>query len=656
VETRSEKSSTSTDQKLKADGESAGAKLRPTENNNNNNNNSNKNVAIPNGSCPFYWKNGWCRYKARCRFTHPNNPALKHKRCRMFFKKGNCPLGNTCPFSHVDGDFGSHDGSENNNLKSSNDMEGHTNGMKFDWANVKGHKKVIVLGGSGHGKSTFINSLHNYFKNLPIEKMEVVIRTPFLNAVNSAPKDTEMDFHDSTSSKTQYCTEYRFPSPDNRSSITFVDTPGLADTRGVSQDEKNMEFILAKAKEIEQSGDLLGIILIMKGTDARKNLSIRTITTFLMGNLPDLVLQNLIVIFTACSSKGKCTALSLTPWAIKEDLTFFIDNGAFASDFCALSAREKRIARNDWTDTMEELDCLLNLLSTMKVIPSDDQFTQLFKQRMSVKSSFNTVKQKIIEMQNVLQKLEVLQTQRNLAEDRKEKNKNFMTKEKIPIIELIDDPNAPLSTICSACMQFCHNPCSLAEITSKGSVEFKGCAAFHGAANCRICLPDGATIGCSFETHFHGRKRLEKREDTIEKVLENIKQEYDAANQDLHVVDKSLNELDNAKRLVNLAIDGLVRDLSQQVNCLKKICSGINLVNEIQIVLQQLTAESRLITNVQARDKADAVITAITAMMNSVSSITRPPPPPSDTYCRPVKQVWLQQQDYMTIFPLLLQK
>eukprot|EP01036_Dinobryon_divergens_P040171 gene40171-53083_t len=94
-----------------------------------------------------------------------------------------------------------------------------------------GHKKILIIGGAGHGKSTFINSLHNYFNKKTLYEMEAVIPTKYLQPIEDSPCDTENpNPMNSTDSVTQRCTEYTFTKPFSRNtSVTFIDTPGLTD-------------------------------------------------------------------------------------------------------------------------------------------------------------------------------------------------------------------------------------------------------------------------------------------------------------------------------------------------------------------------------------------------------------------------------------------
>lgn len=71
----------------------------------------------------------------------------------------------------------------------------------------------MIIGGTGHGKSSFFNSLDNYFNNLSMEELEVVIPTPGRSAKRGAPVHTERASSDISQSQTSLCTDYVYQSP-----------------------------------------------------------------------------------------------------------------------------------------------------------------------------------------------------------------------------------------------------------------------------------------------------------------------------------------------------------------------------------------------------------------------------------------------------------
>jgi hypothetical protein len=103
-----------------------------------------------------------------------------------------------------------------------------------------------------------------------------------------------------TKSKTTKCLTYTFKHPKNPSlKFVFIDSPGLSDTEGTQQDDKNIEEIINMAIN---AGSLSAIIVIANGTEARITPSIRNTLVRLANNLPDeLIDRNLLLVLTKCS-------------------------------------------------------------------------------------------------------------------------------------------------------------------------------------------------------------------------------------------------------------------------------------------------------------------------------------------------------------------
>ena len=110
---------------------------------------------------------------------------------------------------------------------------------------------------------------------------------------------------DVTKSQTTKCRNYEFHHPKNPAyKFIFIDTPGLSDTNGVKQDDKNIQEIINTAISI---GSLSAIVIIANGTEARVTPSIKNTLVRLSNNLPDvLVDNNLLLILTKCAKSSAC--------------------------------------------------------------------------------------------------------------------------------------------------------------------------------------------------------------------------------------------------------------------------------------------------------------------------------------------------------------
>lgn len=453
--------------------------------------------------------------------------------------------------------------------------------------------------------------------------MEAVIPTRYLT---TTLKHSEADPNATTESMTQKCTEYGFVCPTNsNTSVTFIDTPGLADTRGLSQDDVNMNLILEAAADAQLSGTLSGIILVMKGNENRLSASVDTICTILKGSLPDRLLDNLIVAFSNCRSQMHCMARPLIPFNLSDDRAFHFDNPAFFVNIATLGTPEKKKYKDDiaqsWDMTMEEIGDIVNMVFKGRAIPPGSELTELRDQRMKIKAYLHDVKLQIMSLQQALDQMETAQSSFKTAKSTAESSKGFKTQENIEEKVLVDDPSSHHSTICSNCSHICHQNCGLAEIATAGDNAFLGCAAFRGSDSCRYC-PEK----CSFSHHYHGKKKLITRTTTVEKILEDMQRTHQAAIAKVLGAERKITTFADMEKAVEVAIREKVNDLQRACQTIRKICSGFNIANELNLSLEQLKKEQRKLHNTGAIEAHKKILKSVEAVVNGLAS-SRPHPP-----------------------------
>ena len=133
---------------------------------------------------------------------------------------------------------------------------------------------LLLLGETGAGKSTLINSISNYFnypnfKEAQKEKVDILIPV-FLNAPESinGSGQNRNKLHGEIKCATQYRKVYQFPieMDDKTFYLRLVDTPGIEDRRGMEQNNLILDNILAYLK---RQGKLHAICLVLKANQTR---------------------------------------------------------------------------------------------------------------------------------------------------------------------------------------------------------------------------------------------------------------------------------------------------------------------------------------------------------------------------------------------------
>ena len=166
---------------------------------------------------------------------------------------------------------------------------------------------ILLLGETGVGKTTFINALANYlaYDNLDTAlegEMQILIPSVFsiadenthepMTITVGTPDKNEL-CEDNGQSQTQGCKSYLFPVGDR--CLRLIDTPGVADCRGVQQDNENFEHVLAY---ISRYKHLNGICIILKPNDHRLGVSFKYVVKELLKHLHASATDNIMFIFT----------------------------------------------------------------------------------------------------------------------------------------------------------------------------------------------------------------------------------------------------------------------------------------------------------------------------------------------------------------------
>jgi GTP-binding protein EngB required for normal cell division len=166
---------------------------------------------------------------------------------------------------------------------------------------------ILLLGQTGVGKSTFINAFANYIVNDTLEQaandeMQAVISSSFSHTgqvdfkdqlIIIGKEDDYEQFKNVGQSNTQLCRSFVFPIGSRN--LRFIDTPGVGDTRGLEQDEKNFHEIL---KYIAQYEHLNAVFIMFKPNEERLNVLFRYSVYELLRHLNVDAKDNIVFVFT----------------------------------------------------------------------------------------------------------------------------------------------------------------------------------------------------------------------------------------------------------------------------------------------------------------------------------------------------------------------
>lgn len=172
---------------------------------------------------------------------------------------------------------------------------------------------VLLLGETGIGKSTFINAFVNYIAFKSIEKAEkngpiILIPISFQMSNDDQSEEYDVNLGEQNNSEenfnhpgqtcTQHCQSYMF-NLGNNTKLRIIDTPGIGDTRGLSQNDKNIQYILSYVSNLSH---LNAVCILLKPNVSRLNILFRSCLEQIFNFLGPNAHDNIIFCFTSSRS------------------------------------------------------------------------------------------------------------------------------------------------------------------------------------------------------------------------------------------------------------------------------------------------------------------------------------------------------------------
>ena len=220
----------------------------------------------------------------------------------------------------------------NNFIKKIDNLEIKTykNEPKFNDKELSNSKTIIMVGETGSGKTTMINSLTNYLSDV---KLNDNYRYLLINEAET--KDNKDNSHSQTSDVNIYYIRSKKKGTPN---LRIIDTPGYGDTRGYEYDKKITKMIKDKfEKEIKI---INSICFVAKSDKIRLSFEQNYVFYEVLSLFGKNIADNFIFLFTFCDNKEPLIINSLKenepfksfiskinePWYLKFNNSGFFGN------------------------------------------------------------------------------------------------------------------------------------------------------------------------------------------------------------------------------------------------------------------------------------------------------------------------------------------
>jgi len=400
---------------------------------------------------------------------------------------------------------------------------------------AKKHRNILLLGETGSGKSTFINYLANYFLGGKMCAPVVIIPTKWQRTltVKGYAVHNEADLDKPNVSQTKSSTAYRFLK--EGVIYCFIDTPGFCDTANsadYSTDEQNSTVILRAASQMEE---IHAIIIILKGSNPRLTVNIKTTLQRIAGNFPDVFRSNMLIVYTNTNlSKPSFNEEWLFCSPIK---SFTVNNCVFVALSTEWTEDDLKYQEKCWEKSMNMLKEIVDTVALMKSRP-----TRAFLNILSIRHEIN--RQQMLATHQIAKEKHLVDALQKLRIEEDEIGRKVSTtREKLEVSErdisschskqrettvarLQAEGEAKLlalaslsreissvhtrvrdtpycNTLCRSCLSTCHERCNLDYSLLVGDNIFKNCACMGATTTCIEC-------GCHWTTHVHDKYVFEQ--------------------------------------------------------------------------------------------------------------------------------------------------
>ncbi|XP_016339603.1 uncharacterized protein LOC107686977 isoform X2 [Sinocyclocheilus anshuiensis] len=410
----------------------------------------------------------------------------------------------------------------------------------------KKDKTILLVGETGTGKTTLINTMVNYM--LGVQREDKV----WFEITDDQSNRT------SVQSQTSSITVYGFYLQESPIHLTIIDTPGYGDTRGVKKDKEIAESLLSLSKSEEEIHEIHAVCLVINSTQNRLSDRQKYIFDAVQSIFGRDIADNILLLLTHSDGFRPKNALTAVKEANikcavndKNQPVFFLFNN------CQTDAADEEDAE-DTEEHEQRLDQSFNLsfggmkrlfeiLDTLQ--PKSLKMTRdVLQKRKQLEANVSNLRSRVQMME--LKQNELKQTQEAVEQNKQDvkANKNFEYEVEVPYKEWVDiDPSkARAAMCCTVCEENCHYP------GCWWTSDLSWCSSMR-KNHCTVC-----TNKCHYTKHIKSAKIYETKTKKKTRTYEDLKKKYeDKIGVSLvKMLEEELQELEKEKiKLVMEAFD-----------------------------------------------------------------------------------------------------
>ncbi|XP_073763985.1 uncharacterized protein [Danio rerio] len=418
----------------------------------------------------------------------------------------------------------------------------------------KQNKIILLVGETGAGKTTLINTMVNYL-------MGVKFEDEIWNEI------TEEEGGNQTESQTSEITMYEVFHVKSSISLTIIDTPGYGDTRGLEKDLEVAENLSALFQSSDGVREVDAVCFVIQASKNRLSDRQHYIISSILSLFGKDIVNNIVFLITHSDGlppKNVLGAIYKAKIPCRRDRNGEPVHFLFNNRQAEARHNEKRYIRaqkDAWEDSMNGMKNLLESLEE-KNRRSLELTSDVLLERIQLEASICNLQLRIQEKE--LKKAEKIQIQEAMTKNKEKieqcKNFNINVRKTVKTKVLIDNASWKhrKATTCTVCEENCH--------------EFD-CWWVSGPKKCEVMRNGYCTVctgKCHYTKHVKENKKYVFRTSSIMIEFDMIKKEYEKAQKQtktylslMQDLDNELKEIDDQKAVFLFNAYKTIKHLSQ---------------------------------------------------------------------------------------------
>lgn len=437
------------------------------------------------------------------------------------------------------------------------------------------NKVILMVGETGSGKTTIINTMITYLLGLKFEDEEFYQIT----------EEEDDDIEESITQTTDVAV-YEVFVKDNPTSLTLIDTPGYGNTDGYGKDRDISENLIRLFSDEDGIHYVDAVCFVMKASQNRlsdKQLYIfHSVLSIFGGDIEN----NMVFVFTHSDGWRPTNALNVIKKAqvhcrkdAKKQPVYFLFNNQQKE---IRHERNLCVLKSAWELGEVSMNEFLTLLETMNR-KSVQMTLDVLKERRQLETSVSDLRAQIKEEELKTKEVTQIQSAFKKWSDRVKKCENFeFTVDRI-VKEKVSTENEWLwnksQTCCTVCEENCHVNCWRESHPSNCEVMKKEhCTVCTGKCHYRRHIRENRTYKVKTKTVIMSFKELEKEYERTgeknsfdQKIYDHITMEHEQSMKQCESKAEKQEKLISDLEMIKNVKSGLLADIYMSIMGLPKI-------------------------------------------------------------------------------------